>query len=53
MNWEKIIGALVELTRLSVTYGAVIATPAKEVKRMKLRQLEKEMKEIRTSFKEE
>ncbi len=35
-----------ETTELCVTHGLVFATPAKEVKRMKLRQIEKELEAL-------
>jgi len=41
-----------ELVRLRVTFGLVLATPAKEVKKMKLRQILKEAEIIKAKMEE-
>lgn len=42
-KWVKAMTSFVKATELCVTHGLVLATPALEVKRMKLRQIEKEL----------
>lgn len=42
----KAMVLFIKATELCITHGLVLATPAKEVKRMKLRQIEKELKAL-------
>lgn len=44
----KDMSAFAKATELCVTHGLVLSTPAKEVKKMKLRQIEKELEAIVT-----
>ena len=39
-SWQKFL----EAARLRVLYGMILTTPAKEIKKMKLRQIKKELK---------
>ena len=39
-----------ELVRLRVTFGLILATPAKEIKKMKLRQILKEAEKIKAKM---
>ena len=48
---EKAVYLFSEVVRLHVLYKAILATPAKEIKRMKLRQIKKEL-EVLNSKKE-
>lgn len=41
---EKALFLFVEATRLRVLYGIILTTPAKEIKKMKLRRIKKELK---------
>ena len=41
-----------ELVRLRVTFGLILATPAKEIKKMKLRQILKEAEIIKAKMEE-
>ena len=52
-NMEKAISRFVEASRLRVLYGMILATPAKEIKRMKLRQIKKELETLNTKSKED
>jgi len=45
-EFVKNMTSFAKATELCVIHGLVLSTPAKEVKRMKLRQIEKELKEI-------
>jgi len=45
-EFVKSMTSFVKATELCVTHGLVLATPAKEVKKMKLRQIEKELKAL-------
>jgi len=45
-KWVKDMGTFIKATSLCVTHGLVLATPALEVKRMKLRQLEKDLEAL-------
>ena len=45
-KWVKGMTLLAKTTELSATHGLILATPAKEVKRMKLRQIEKELEAL-------
>lgn len=47
---EKAVYFFTEATRLHVLYGAILSTPAKEIKRMKLRQLKKELQILKTKM---
>jgi|GEM_PF-6028969 len=49
---EKSLSLFAEATRLHVLYGMILATPAKEIKKMKLRQIKKEL-EMLNAKKEE
>jgi len=49
---EKAVYLFTEAVRLHVLYGAILSTPAKEIKKMKLRQIKKEL-EILKAKKEE
>lgn len=46
MDMVKFIIYLTKVAKLSVTHGLILATPAKEIKRMKLRQIENELIEL-------
>ena len=50
---EKALALFVESTRLCVTYGMILTTPAKEIKRMKLRQIKKELESLMAKAKKE
>ena len=41
-----------ELVRIRVTFGLICATPAKEIKKMKLRQMLKEAEKIKAKMEE-
>lgn len=45
-SFQKFLLVYVKATELCVLYGLIYATPAKEIKRMKLRQLEREIADI-------
>ncbi len=44
---EKSVAVFVRGTQLCVTYGLILTTPAKEIKKTKLRQIEKELKALK------
>ena len=44
---QKALSTFQEATRLSVLYGMILITPAKEIKRMKLRQIKKDLKKLK------
>ncbi len=48
---QKFFSVFVEATKLHVLYGMILATPAKEIKKMKLRQIEKELKMLNIKVK--
>lgn len=50
---ERAIYFFQEATRLHVLYGAILSTPAKEIKKMKLRQIKKELEMLNAKSKEE
>lgn len=53
LSLEKSLAFFIEATRLSVLYGMILTTPAKEIKKMKLRQIKKELKTLLNQEKEE
>ena len=46
MDIQEFFIFLIKVTKLRVTHGLILTTPAKEIKRMKLRQIEKEVKTL-------
>lgn len=48
---EKAVYLFTEATRLCVLYGAILTTPAKEIKKMKLRQVKKELEKLEDKYK--
>lgn len=50
MDMEKIITYFIKATKLRITHGVILTTPAKEIKRMKLRQIEKEYKDLKVEY---
>ena len=52
MKLQKAISIFQEATRLRVLYGMILSTPAKEIKKMKLRQIKKELKALNAKSKE-
>ena len=53
LNLEKSLALFIEATRLCVLYGMILTTPAKEIKKMKLRQIKKELKTLLNQEEEE
>lgn len=53
MKLEKALFLWQEAIRLHVLYGAILTTPAKEIKKMKLRQIKKELKMLNAKKKKE
>ena len=49
---EKAVYFFTEATRLHVLYGAILSTPAKEIKKMKLRQIKKELEILKAKMEE-
>jgi len=49
---EKAVYLFTEAVRLHVLYGAILTTPAKEIKKMKLRQIKKELKALNAKSRE-
>jgi len=45
-EWIKAMATFAKATELCVTHGLVLATPALEVKRMKLRQIERDLEAL-------
>jgi len=43
MKLEKALSLFIETNRLLILYGMILTTPAKEIKKMKLRQIKKEI----------
>lgn len=43
----KALGRWAKAVQLWTTHGLILATPAKEIKRMKLRQIEKDLKALK------
>ena len=44
----KALSLLAEAARLCFLYGMILTTPAREIKKMKLRQIEKELRALKT-----
>jgi len=49
---ERAVYFFQEATRLHVLYGAILSTPAKEIKKMKLRQIKKELEDLKANMEE-
>lgn len=47
---ERAVYFFSEAVRLHVLYGAILTTPAKEIKKMKLRQIKKELEILRAKM---
>jgi len=47
---ERAVYFFQEATRLHVLYGAILSTPAKEIKKMKLRQVKRELEDLKTKM---
>ena len=49
---EKAVYLFTEAVRLHVLYGMILTTPAKEIKKMKLRQIKKELEILKAKMEE-
>ena len=49
---ERAVYFFQEATRLRVLYGAILSTSAKEIKKMKLRQIKKELEILKAKMEE-
>ena len=49
---ERAVYFFSEAVRLHVLYGMILTTPAKEIKKMKLRQIKKELKALNAKSRE-
>lgn len=50
-KYQKFLPLFVKATELCVLYGLIRSTPAKEIKKMKLRQIRKELKILQNEAK--